>query len=166
MELVKRKVQLLSLMAGNFVKPQPEYNVYIDAEAARYLFEHWPTPMVFSGYEVGLAAKFTFQSIQKDFNYTRHHPIAEAYRLYLPKGEDRPSWDPTAVLYAIRPDRGYFGLSEPGRVALGPKNTTVFTPERDGNCRYLKIDATQAARVVAVLETLASQPPQKPIAVR
>jgi inosine-uridine nucleoside N-ribohydrolase len=160
-ELVKQKVKLLALMAGNFVKAQPEYNVYTDAEAARYLFAHWPTPMVFSGYEVGLAAKFTFQSIQKDFNYTRHHPIAEAYRIYLPKGEDRPSWDPTAVLYAIRPDRGYFGLSEPGRVSLGPKNTTVFTPAKDGNCRYLRIDSIQAARVVAVLETLASQPPEK-----
>jgi inosine-uridine nucleoside N-ribohydrolase len=158
-ELVKRKVKLLALMAGNFVHGQPEYNVYTDAESARYLFEHWPTPMVFSGYEVGLEAKFTFQSIKKDFNYTPHHPIAEAYRIYLPKGEDRPSWDPTAVLYAIRPDRGYFGLSEPGRVALGPKNTTVFTPASSGNCRYLQLDPVRAARVLAVLETLASEPP-------
>jgi len=128
-DLVKRKVKLLALMAGNFEEKKPEYNVYTDPEAARYLFEHWPTPMVFSGYEVGLQAKFTFQSIQKDFNYTPHHPIAESYRIYLPKGQDRPSWDPTAVLYAIRPDHGYFGLSEKGRVTLGHKNTTVFTPE-------------------------------------
>jgi inosine-uridine nucleoside N-ribohydrolase len=161
MDLVKRKVKLLVLMAGNFVHGQPEYNVYTDPEAARYLLEHWPGPMVFSGYEVGLQAKFTFQSIQSDFNYTNHHPIAEAYRIYLPKGEDRPSWDPTAVLYAIRPDRGYFTLSEPGRVALGPKNTTVFTPDPNGNCRYLRLDALGAARVTAVLETLASQPPGK-----
>jgi inosine-uridine nucleoside N-ribohydrolase len=160
-DLVKRKVKVLSLMAGNFVKGQPEYNVYTDPEAARYLFEHWPTPMVFSGFEVGLAAKFRFESIQKDFSYTRHHPIAEAYRIYLPKGEDRPSWDPTAVLYAIRPDRGYFSLSEPGRVSFGAKNTTVFTPAHDGNCRYLKIGPAQAANVVTLLETLASQPPQK-----
>lgn len=158
-ELVKRKVKLLSLMAGNFQQPKPEYNVYTDADAAAYLFEHWPTPMVFSGFEVGLQAKFTFESIQKDFNYTHHHPISEAYRLYLPKGEDRPSWDPTAVLYAIRPDRGYFGVSKPGRVTLGPKNTTVFKAAQDGNCRYLEIDAMRSARVVAVLETLASQPP-------
>lgn len=158
-DLVKRKVKLLVLMAGNFEHGKPEYNVYTDAEAAGYLFEHWPTPMVFSGYEVGLQAKFTFQSIEKDFNYTPHHPIAEGYRIYLPKGQDRPSWDPTAVLYAIRPDRGYFGLSEKGRVTLGDKNTTVFTPAKGGNCRYLSLNPLRAARVQAVLETLASEPP-------
>jgi inosine-uridine nucleoside N-ribohydrolase len=159
-DLVKRKVKLLALMAGNFAGGQPEYNVYTDPEAAGYLFEHWPTPMVFSGYEVGVQAKFTFQSIQKDFNYVHHHPIAEAYRIYLPKGEDRPTWDPTAVLYAIRPDRDYFGLSERGHVKLGPKNTTTFSPANGGNCRYLKLDAVRAARVLATLETLASEPPE------
>ena len=63
------------------------------------------------------------------------------------------------MLYAIRPDHGYFGLSEKGRVTLGHKNTTVFTPAKDGNCRYLVLDPLKAARVQAVLETLASEPP-------
>lgn len=161
LDLVRRKVKLLVLMAGNFAHGKPEYNVYTDPEAARYVFERWPGPMVFSGYEVGVQAKFTFQSIQKDFNYVNHHPVAEAYRIFLPKGEDRPSWDPTAVLYAIRPDHGYFTLSEPGRVSLGPKNTTVFMHANDGNCRYLRLDPVGAARVQAVLETLASEPPKQ-----
>jgi inosine-uridine nucleoside N-ribohydrolase len=160
-ELVKQKVKLLVLMAGNFEHGKPEYNVYSDPDAARELFEHWPGSMVFSGYEVGVQAKFTFQSIQKDFSYVNHHPVAEAYRIFLPNREDRPSWDPTAVLYAIRPDHGYFAVSEPGRVSLGPKNTTVFTYAADGNCRYLRLDPVRAARVQAVLETLASEPPRK-----
>jgi inosine-uridine nucleoside N-ribohydrolase len=159
-ELVSKKVKLLCLMAGNFQKADPEYNVYTDPDSARYVFEHWPTPMVFSGFEVGLQVKFTHQSIMKDFRYTDHHPIAEAYNLYLPRGDDRPSWDPTAVLYAIRPDRGYFQLSEPGRVTLGPKNITVFTPSPDGKCRFLVLPAGQPARVQAVLESLASEPPK------
>ena len=88
-----------------------------------------------------------------------NHPIAEAYNIFLPKGEDRPSWDPTAVLYAIRPDHGYFELSSPGNVSLGPKNTTVFTPALDGECRYLILPSGEAAKVQATLEMLVSQPP-------
>ncbi len=158
-ELVSKKVKLLSLMAGNFQKPEPEYNIYTDPDAAQYLLAHWPTPMVFSGFEIGLQAKFTYQSIANDFKYVPHHPVAEAYNIYLPKKEDRPSWDPTAVLYAIRPDRDYFELSAPGTVALGPKSTTVFTPTANGLCRYLIVPAGQAPRIQATLEVLASEPP-------
>ncbi|MFZ0592421.1 MAG: nucleoside hydrolase [Bryobacteraceae bacterium] len=159
-ELIKKKIKLLALMAGNFQKPEAEYNVYTDPESARYVFERWPTPMVFSGFEVGLQVKFTHRSVAEDFNYAPNHPIAEAYRIFLPNGEDRPSWDPTAVLYAIRPNRGYFDLSAPGTVTLGPKNTTVFTEAPGGKCRYLILPPGGAAKVQATLEALVSQPPR------
>jgi inosine-uridine nucleoside N-ribohydrolase len=159
-ELVTRKVKLLSLMAGNFEKAEPEYNVYTDPQAAQYLFSHWPTPMVFSGFEIGLRVMFSHESIVRDFGYTSSHPIAEAYNIYLPKGEDRPSWDPTAVLYAIRPDRSYFKLSEPGHVSIGEKSVTIFTPDPKGNCRFLTMSSDSACRVKALLEALASEPPK------
>jgi inosine-uridine nucleoside N-ribohydrolase len=165
-DLVSKKVKLLSLMGGNFQEPKPEYNIYTDPESAQYLLAHWPTPMVFSGFEIGLQVKFTYQSIAKEFGYVPHHPVAEAYNIYLPKKEDRPSWDPTAVLYAIRPDRGYFDLSAPGKVSLGPKSTTVFTAAPNGLCRFLKIPAGQAPRILATLETLASEPPLVPARTR
>jgi inosine-uridine nucleoside N-ribohydrolase len=158
-ELIKRKVKLLCLMAGNFVRPQPEYNVYTDADAAQYLFTNWPTPMIFSGFEIGERVKFSYDSALKDFNYTDSHPVAEAFKIFQPVGKDRPNWDSTAVLYAIRPDRGYFELSKPGRVSLGPKHTTVFTPDPNGNCQYLILKADQILRVEAVIETLVSEPP-------
>jgi inosine-uridine nucleoside N-ribohydrolase len=158
-ELVKRKVKLLCLMAGNFVKPEPEYNVHTDSGAAQYLFANWPTPMVFSGFEIGNQIQYPYEAVLKDFNYTDNHPVAEAFKIFQPVGKDRPNWDSTAVLYAIRPDRGYFDLSEPGRVSLGPKSTTVFTPDPSGNCRYLILKAGQALRVEAVIETLVSEPP-------
>ena len=159
-DLIQRKVKLLCLMAGNFAEPKPEYNVYTDPDSAKVLLQEWPTPMIFSGFEVGLAVTFPYESIQKDFNYTQNHPIAEAYRIFLPNHEDRPAWDPTAVLEAIRPDRGYFELSPPGRVKLGPKNITVFTPDPQGNCRYLIIKPDQVGRVRELLATLVSEPPQ------
>jgi inosine-uridine nucleoside N-ribohydrolase len=158
-DLVSRKVKLLSLMAGNFQKTTPEFNVYTDPEAAQYLFEHSPVPVVFSGFEIGLQVPFHYRSILNDFNYTPHHPVVDAYKIYLPKGEDRPDWDSTAALYAIRPDRGYFDLSALGRVTLGLKNSTVFTEDPAGNCRYLILKPGQAPRIDAVIESLVSEPP-------
>src|SRR5437588_10360174 len=42
-ELVRRKVKLLSVMAGNFVAPRAEFNVQKDTASASKLFDRWPT---------------------------------------------------------------------------------------------------------------------------
>lgn len=160
-ELIQQKVSALYLMAGNFIKPEPEYNVYTDPDSAKILFEQWPTPMIFSGFEVGLAITFPYAAIERDFRYTDNHPIAEAFRIYVKKGQDRPNWDSTAVLEAIRPDRGYFEFSQSGRVSLGPRNTTRFSPDRQGNCRYLIIKPDQVGRVRELITVLVSEPPQR-----
>ncbi len=159
-QLVKRKVKLLCLMAGNFANREPEYNIYTDPDSARIVLEQWPTPMIFSGYEIGLVVVYPYQSIKKDFTYTENHPIAEAYRIFLPEQKDHPAWDPTAVLEAIRPDRGYFDLSPPGRVKLESTNITTFHPSARGNCRFLILKPGAAARVRAVMTSLVSEPPR------
>jgi len=159
--LAERKVRTLYLMAGNFQKLQPEYNVFTDAEAFRDLMKNWPTPMVFSGFEIGLVITYPIESIQNDFGWAADHPVVEAYRVYVGKPEDHPNWDSTAVLDAIRPERGYFGLSQPGNVGLGEKNTTVFTPDENGKCRFLILKPDQVSRVRELISGLVSEPPQK-----
>jgi inosine-uridine nucleoside N-ribohydrolase len=160
-DLIERKVKILCLMAGNFEKPEPEYNVHIDSDSAKILFQDWPTPLVFSPFNVGLAITYPYESIQKDFGYTANHPIAEAYRTFTQKPEDRPNYDSTAVLQAIRPDRGYFDLSPPGRVTLGPKSVTVFTPDPQGKCRYLIVKPDRVAQIRELMAALVSEPPQR-----
>ena len=158
-DLVRHKVKLLSLMAGNFAEPKPEFNIYTDPESARVLLREWPTPMVFSGFEIGLRVTFPYQALARDFLYTPHHPIVDAFKIYVPKPEDHPAWDPTAVLQAIRPDRDYFSLSPPGDVTIDPKNATVFQPDAQGRCRYLILNNEQTVRVRQVLVDLVSEPP-------
>lgn len=160
--LIKRKVKLLSLMAGNFAKPQPEFNVFIDGAAFARLMRVWPTPIIFSGFEVGLKITFPYQTIQNDMAYVANHPIVEAYHLYVGKPEDHPNWDSTAVFEAIRPDSGYFDLSPPGHVSLGEKDTTVFTPDPAGNCRYLILKPDQVEAVRKLISQLVSAGPQSP----
>ncbi len=163
-ELVLQKVKFLSVMAGAF-KPIDtnrhflEFNVTSDLPAARKLARNWPTPIVWSGFEIGIAVPFPARSILQDFSYVPHHPAAEAYCIYNPPPHERPTWDLTATLYAVQPDRGYFGLSEPGRVTISEDGFTEFKPEAGGRDRYLTLDEKQAGRVKEALVQLASQPP-------
>jgi purine nucleosidase len=156
MDLVKRKVRLLTVMAGNFAQPKPEYNVVTDIPAASKLFASWPTDIYFSGFEIGEAILFPAASIEHDF--PAGNPVAEAYRVYAKMPYDRPSWDLTTVLYDLRPDRGYFDISQPGDVTVSPDGVTRFQPDAQGRRYFLKVDPVQAARVREACVWLASQP--------
>ena len=158
--LVKQKVRLYVMMAGAFEpSPDGEYNVVIDPEPARKVFEEWPTEIVASGFEIGREIPYPAESIEQDFAYVKNHPIAEAYRLYVEMPCDRPAWDLTAVLYAARPERGYFGLSGPGRISLDDKNITRFAAQDGGTHRYLTVTKEQIVRVKEALTLLSSAPP-------
>jgi purine nucleosidase len=138
-----------------------EYNVVQDLPASKKLVQNWPTPIVWSGFEIGIAVPYPAVSIERDFGYVPHHPAAEAYCLYNPPPHERPTWDLTSVLYAVRPDRGYFGLSSRGQVTVEENGFTRFTPEPQGRDRFLTLNDVQAARVKEALVQLASQPPRK-----
>ena len=109
-------MQLLSIMAGAFTpigdnEHYLEYNVTQDIPSAQKLVSGWPTPMIFSGFEIGIALEYPSESILKDYDYVTHHPVAEAYTRRNPPPHNRPTWDLTSVLQAVQPDRGYFELS-------------------------------------------------------
>ncbi|MBL8174191.1 MAG: nucleoside hydrolase [Bryobacterales bacterium] len=157
-ELIRRKVKVLSLMAGQFPDGKPEYNVRVDIAAAKKVFAEWPTPVVCSGWEVGAALLYPAVSIENDFRHEANHPIADGYRAYKAMPYDRPTWDLTSVLYAVRPERGYFSLSEPGKIHVDDEGKTRFESLPEGRHRYLMVDGVQRARVLEALVQLASQP--------
>ncbi|TDU81689.1 inosine-uridine preferring nucleoside hydrolase [Prosthecobacter fusiformis] len=167
-DLLKQKVTLLSIMAGafqtvNWNTRHLEYNVIKDIPAAQKLASQWPTPIVWSGFEIGVAAAYPHVSIERDFDYVKHHPLKEAYYAYNPPPHDRPTWDPTSVLYAIYPDRGYFDLSPPGGVTVEENGATWYRPSKDGkgHHRYLVMSVTQAERVREAIVQLCVEPPGK-----
>jgi inosine-uridine nucleoside N-ribohydrolase len=156
--LVARKVRLLSAMFGHFPAGQPEYNVKTDIPAAQKIVADWPTPIVFSGYEIGQALLFPATSIERDFAWAKDHPVVDAYRAYQKMPYDRPTWDLTSVLYAVRPDSRYFNLSAPGRVTVDEKGQTHFAEAANGPHRYLILDPSQKARALEALVLLATEP--------
>lgn len=155
--LVKRKVKLLSAMAGAF-PGKPEYNVKIDIPAAKKVFAEWPTPIVFSGFEVGESLLYPARSIDEDFRWAADHPVVDAYRAYKKMPYDRPTWDLTSVLYAVRPRHDYFDLSPNGHVDVADDGATTFRADPKGNRRHLILRPEQKARVLEALVGLASQP--------
>jgi hypothetical protein len=165
-ELVQRKVKMLSLMAGAFqpIEGNPrylEYNVVKDVKSARTLAERWPTLMVYSGFEIGIALPYPATSIQRDYNYVPHHPLAEAYIKRNPPPHNRPTWDLTSVLAAVFGDRGYFDLSPPGRVTVEPDGCTRFAVTSRGKHAHLILQPEQKPRVLEALVQLSSQPPSR-----
>ncbi len=167
--LVQKKVRLLSIMAGAFrqipdkdgnLHDHREYNVVKDLPSSQQLCEHWPAPIVWSGYEIGLNLRYPHQSILQDYRYVAHHPLSEAYIVYSPPPHDRPTWDLTSILYAVRPDHAYFDLSAAGRVTVGPDGLTTFEESANGRDRYLVLQDEQKARATEALVQLSSQPPQ------
>lgn len=127
--------------------------------SARKVYEEWPTDVVASGYEIGRAIKYPAVSIERDFAYVEHHPVAEAYHLYGEMPYDRETWDLTSVLYAVRPARGYFGTSARGTIRVDEGDVTQFAESEQGRHRHLTVNAEQIVRVREALVQLASQPP-------
>lgn len=166
-ELVQKKVRLLSIMAGAFrqivggtghLYDHEEYNIVKDIPAAKTLVADWPTPIVWSGFEIGKNLTYPHQSILNDFRYVQHHPLPEAYTLYKAPPHDRPTWDLTSVLYAVRPDAGYFDLTPTGQVTVADNGLTTFAIKENGRDRHLILREEQKPRATEALTLLSSQP--------
>lgn len=166
LELVKRKVRLLSIMAGDFApvkpgrKPHVEYNVKWDIPAARKLAAEWPTPVWWSGFEVGMAVTYPAWSIDSDFEYIPRHPVKESYQAYRPTPHQRPCWDITSVAAAVWPGRDYFGQAR-GRVGIDENGVSTFTPDEKGRDIMLKVNKDQSSRLRELFAALASEPPKR-----
>ena len=162
-DLAARKILLLSVVAGSFGQPGPkdgrEYNIYKDLPSARKLFDAWPTPIVVSAYEIGMAILYPGERMRQSDDRAGRHPIGEAYRLYVPNLPDRPTWDLTSVLYAVRPGRDYFRVSAPGEVILDPVGRTRFKRDGHGRHRHLKIDNRQVPQIRELLVDLVEHTP-------
>lgn len=169
--LVRQKVRLLSAMAGAYGPKEVarrfrEYNIVTDLPAARKVFAEWPTPIVASGWEIGQAIMHPARSMQEDYRYVAHHPLREAYHYYRGLGNDQPTYDLTSVVYAVRPERGYFDLSPPGRILVEDDGFTRFQPDPAGLHRHLIARPEQIVQVREAQALLCSQPPRRSTPVR
>jgi inosine-uridine nucleoside N-ribohydrolase len=112
LELVAQKVKQLVVMGGQYPDSASithyggaEYNFHRAPASAAYVCKHWPTKIVFSGFEVGdtIISGRLLVSQTPD-----HNPVRRVYELDgFPQG--RSSWDETVVFYAVN-GLGYQGV--------------------------------------------------------
>lgn len=149
-ELVRKKVKLLSVMAGNFKDTtKAEYNVVNDIPSAVYVFENWPGQMVIGGWEVGAVVKYPAVSIEKEFD--KLHPLRLGYSSFDSMPYDRQCWDLISVLVAVEGCHYGLSLSKPGLVKVSSKGCTTFADRINGLHQYLQLDQSGKNELVQAL---------------
>jgi purine nucleosidase len=127
-ELVRQKVQRLVCMGGEYPSGR-EWNFYQDSVAAASVVKHWPTPIVFSGFEIGKDV-LTGAGLQE---VAQPNPVRRSYELY--NGLiDRPSWDQMAVYSAVMTANGQqtkLWSKNSGRNIVRPDGSNYWLNKRD-----------------------------------
>ncbi|MBT1711982.1 nucleoside hydrolase [Fulvivirgaceae bacterium PWU5] len=156
-DLVRKKVTQMVSMAGKFPEGL-EFNIEEDAKAARYAFEHFPRPVIYSGYEIGAQIKSGLPLVKNDD--IRHSPVKDVFRIGISAAEEdrqgRMSWDQTAVLVAIRGHRPWYTL-KPGKIVLDDQGNNRW--DGGGNTQYYLIPAVLPLTMEQIINALMQHRP-------
>lgn len=112
--LVQQKIKCLVSMAACFDKalmPFKEFNVMKDSTASKTAFDNWPTPIIFSGFEIGVKIHTGLPIVNSSIV---NSPVKDVFARSIPLDPNdkngRMSWDETAVLVAVRGYQPYFDV--------------------------------------------------------
>ena len=156
MALVKKKVRAWVCMGGAFPRGR-EYNLSCDAPASVEVVKRWPTPVVFSGFEIGKEI-MTGARLRGSPSTS---PVRRAYELFNGLN-NRQSWDQTAVFYAVRGLDGgladYWDLRS-GRLEVARDGSDVWHDSPDGPHKYL-VKKLPPQKVADVIEGLMLETPK------
>ena len=158
-ELVRKKVKRLVVMGGEFPKSDPNKGEYNFASGGggldtQYAIENWPTPILFSGFEIGGA----IHTGAKLAAAPADDPVRRAYELYT-SFKGRPSWDLTAVLAAVRNPNLYWTMKLNGYCKVNANGTNEWSPTPGPGHSYL-VAKVPPADIGDVLDDLLALPPQ------
>jgi hypothetical protein len=156
-ELVRQKVQRLVCMGGEYPSGR-EWNFYQDSAAAASVVEQWPTPVTFSGFEIGKDV-LTGAGLQE---VPPPNPVRRSYELYNGL-TDRPSWDQVAVYYAVMTAHGQqkkLWSKNLGRNMVRPDGSNYWLNKREESAdhAYLVQRADTATLAALFEELMLTQP--------
>jgi inosine-uridine nucleoside N-ribohydrolase len=158
-ELVAKKVKRLVSMAGKFPEGW-EFNVFKDSTASRYVVDHWPTPVLYSGFEIGVKIKCGLPLVGDAA--IRHSPVKDVFRISLPQAAEdsagRSSWDETAVLVAIGGYRPYYAVRR-GQMVVAVNGSDRWEDLANGRQAHL-VEARPVEEVQAVIDGLIRHQPR------
>lgn len=156
--LARQKVRRLICMGGQYPSGK-EWNFYQDADAAAYVINHWPTPVVFAGFELG---KDVLTGAQLR-TLPPKNPVRRSYELYNGIA-DRPSWDQVAVYYAVMSADGqqtdwWSRVHGRNTVSMDGRNHWLNKGDAAADHAYL-VQRGTTVEIAALLEQLMLTAPQ------
>ena len=148
-ELIKKKVKQLVCMAGRFPSGR-EFNVHIDPVSSKIVFDNWNTPIIFSGFEIGMRVHTGIPLIQN--NTIQNSPVKDAFAMAIPKAKEdengRMSWDETAVLVAIKGYESYYTVKE-GHFICNADGSNAWNDSGKGHFKLIeKMPITEMEKVL------------------
>lgn len=132
-----------------------------DPVALRKFIADCPAPVFLCGKDVGDALLFPGSNLDTSFTAAETHPIVDAYRAFKPMPYDAPLYDLAAMHFAVHPDSGFFGLSNPGSLSVSDQGGLRFV-EGAGNVRRLTLEPSKKEEARAALIAIASAMPTPP----
>ena len=158
-ELIKKKVKLLVSMGGWFPSGK-EFNISQDAMSSKYALEQWPTPVVFSGFNIGKNIKTGLPLIHN--KNIKNSPVTDVLSISIPLAPEdssgRMSWDETAVLVAVKGFSPYFSL-HPGKILVKDDGSNSWAQGNLG--QYYLIQKSDPRKVADLINHLIMEPPKK-----
>jgi len=158
-QLVTQKVKKLVSMAGRFPQGK-EFNVLKDSSASAYVFDNWPTPILLSGFEIGVKIKTGLPLVKNAA--IQNSPVKDAFRICLPKAAEdamgRSSWDETAVLAGIAGYRPWYSI-ETGRIHVAPDGSDTWQPDAKSRCSHL-VETQRSGEVQILINDLIMHQPK------
>lgn len=171
-DLIRARVQFISMVGGGYPVFKQEYNFVQDLESTRRVILNWPTPIYFCGYELGDGIK-TGQHLT--LWCSPLSPVRVAYQrwndFFLPRWDPKyklgkisphSSWDQTAVLFAIRGEGDDFRFSPAGRNFLKSTGASEWVPDPGGKDRYV-LRSAGTEKIAREIEHLMASSPRKPL---
>ena len=144
-ELVRKKVKQLVCMAGSFPAGN-EFNVRMDAEASKIVFENWETPILFSGVEIGMKIKTGLPLVND--RSIKNNPVKDVFRICIPLSQQdsagRMSWDQTAVLIAVKGYKPWWNI-QTGKVKVAEDGSNTW---ENGNSLHSYLIESQSPIIV------------------
>ena len=133
--LVQKKVKRLVSMAGKFPEGW-EFNVQEDSTSSNYVFEHWPTRIILSGFEIGEKIFTGKKLIAANLKSPAHMAFKIAITQSKEDKNGHMSWDETAVLAAVKGASFAFGEVN-GTMVAEPSGHNRWINSEKGNHTYL-----------------------------
>lgn len=159
-DLVAKKVKKWVAMAGGFPEGN-EFNVNQHAGASEYAIKNWPTPILFSGFEIGEKIMTGNEVATKG---PQNSPVHWAYKYCLSNYENRQSvnrnsWDHTAVLCAVRNPEDYFYVIRNGTLVCNADGSNTWNADQNSNHSFL-VHKYPYQKIAGILDNLMMYEPK------